>query len=107
MDYIYYHPEPYGLEVFGQVDFRVADYEFDFACIWRTENNVFYAATDAGCSCPIPFERITSVDDLDGPMDRAAIIEWITELRIPEYSSDPNPEFQAQKVRLIERILDL
>jgi hypothetical protein len=105
MDYIYYHPEAYGLAEFGQVDFRVASYEFDFAVVWRTENNVFYASTDAGCSCPVPFDRIKSVDDLDGPMDRAAVIEWITELQAPEY--DPNPDFQAQKVRLIERILDL
>jgi hypothetical protein len=39
-------------------------YEFDELCVWKNgEGNLFYAI-DSGCSCPIPFEWVISVNDL-------------------------------------------
>lgn len=72
----YYYPEKMNLEIVGTID--VADsYEFDIFAVWQsTETGKLYYATDAGCSCPSPFEDIDSLDDLTE----------ITELNLMEFN---------------------
>lgn len=58
----YYHPESLGLTPVSSVDLGEV-YEFDIFVVW-TDGRTLYWADDSGCSCPIPFEDITTVADL-------------------------------------------
>lgn len=63
----YYQPEAFGLEHFGSTD-RDEEYSFDIFAVWRSKDNpaLFYWASDSGCSCPVPFENMNSLTDMDG-----------------------------------------
>lgn len=61
----YYEPEACGLEIVCSLEDANANYSFDTVVLWRDPvTGAFYAAHDAGCSCPTPFENINSVDDM-------------------------------------------
>ncbi len=58
----YYNPEKFGCEIVATVDVG-ADYEFDMFVVMRTIESIegirkgsYFYASDAGCSCPTPFE---------------------------------------------------
>ncbi len=55
---VYYNPENYDLETVGQVNWSEPNYSFDFTVVFRDSNGMFYWESDAGCSCPSPFESI-------------------------------------------------
>lgn len=59
MSNIYFHPEEHGLTVIGEVEFSDGNYSFDTAVIWGDAAGNLLGATDAGCSCPSPFEGET------------------------------------------------
>ncbi len=61
----YYSPEDLGLTqiVFG--DDPNACYSFDMFVVWQEDaTGDLYYGTDAGCSCPSPFEWVNSLADL-------------------------------------------
>ena len=63
---VYYQPEAFKLEEIAQHDFSDGCYQFDLRVIWRhTETGVLYTGRDCGCSCPSPFEDVTSLESLD------------------------------------------
>lgn len=58
----YYNPEKFGCEIVVTVDVG-ADYEFDMFVVLRTiepipgiRKGTYFYASDAGCSCPSPFD---------------------------------------------------
>jgi hypothetical protein len=62
----YYYPEKCGLEIVEFIDNTIYDYTFDYTIIWRDiETGKYYTASDSGCSCPIPFEDVNSLNDMD------------------------------------------
>lgn len=62
---VYNHPEACGLELVGEVDDENAYYEFNTLIVVRdVADGRLYAAQDAGCSCPIPFEDVRSLADM-------------------------------------------
>ena len=71
MSDVYYEPGKFGLSIIGEVEFRLS-YEFDMFVVWKrlADGAIFYA-NDSGCSCPSPFERYTSVDNLTRAQDAA------------------------------------
>lgn len=69
----YYNPEKFGLEIFTEFD-NGGSYEFDMFVVWKDANGNYYWATDAGCSCPSPFETFDSIEDLT-ESDREGIVE--------------------------------
>lgn len=67
---IYCDPEAFGLTTVGEIDWTDADYEFDLTAAWVDASGHYYWADDSGCSCPTPFEDITSLSDLQsGSLD--------------------------------------
>lgn len=64
MGNVYNTPEEYGLEQAYHIDIGES-YEFNKLCIWRHKNGTLYMASDAGCSCPSPFEDYNSLEDLE------------------------------------------
>lgn len=72
---LYNHPENYGFNTLGEVDFGEA-YEFDMYVVF-TRAGIAYWAQDSGCSCPVPFEYVTE-DDLTKIADS---MEFQKELR--------------------------
>lgn len=56
MNNIYYNPENYGLEPFGELN-EALSYEFNTLIVWRQlSTGKLFWASDEGCSCPEPFE---------------------------------------------------
>lgn len=82
----YYKPENYGLVTVGEYEFTDPCYSFDTLVIWRSEQGL-YIATDSGCSCPIPFENYSTVDELTGPLTTEQCLEEISSLKAT--SSEP------------------
>lgn len=62
----YYQPGNFGLELIGTIEWDEESYQFNMTAIWRDaeDSNVLFWASDAGCSCPSPFEGLKSRDDL-------------------------------------------
>lgn len=61
---IYYDPESVGMEIVGTVDASEA-FEFEILLVVRDlEDGKLYIATDAGCSCPVPFEDVRGRSDM-------------------------------------------
>jgi len=59
----YYNPEQFGLTIVASEDIA-GSYEFDMLIVWKDINEDYYYATDSGCSCPIPFEDVSGVQDI-------------------------------------------
>ncbi len=51
----YYHPEKSGLKILWQID-TGGSYEFDMFVVWQHQDGTLWYDSDAGCSCPTPFE---------------------------------------------------
>ncbi len=77
---IYYNPEKYGLEPVGAIDWNDEPYEFDMTAVWKDERDRYYYASDAGCSCPTPFEDFHSLSDLNGPYSKSEAKASVTRL---------------------------
>ena len=60
---VYYSPEASGLTIFDSID-TAGSYEFDIFLILMDENKNLYYCKDSGCSCPVPFEDVTNVDEI-------------------------------------------
>lgn len=66
MNYIYCHPEDFELEVVDEIDYSSGSYEFDTRIVWKhIKTGKHYTARDSGCSCPLPFEDYTTIEDLE------------------------------------------
>lgn len=61
---IYYSPELFGVRPIGEIDDPDACYSFDYLVVWQHEDGRLFYGTDSGCSCPSPFEDVTSIDEL-------------------------------------------
>ena len=62
---VLYSPEACGLRLIGELEDGNAFYTFDTIIVVQDiESGRVYAAHDAGCSCPTPFEDFHSFDDL-------------------------------------------
>lgn len=80
---VYCSPEDFGLKAVGDIDTAGA-WEFSMLAVWRREvDGVMFWGTDSGCSCPSPFEGVTSTDDLREITDAAAFARearaWLRE----------------------------
>jgi hypothetical protein len=62
-------PEKFGLKIIGNLSWDDDAYQFDMTTVWQdiTTGELFYAS-DSGCSCPSPFEMLTSRDVLTPPL---------------------------------------
>lgn len=61
----YYNPEKCGLTKVAELDFSSGAWEFDLSVVWTYgDEKAFYWADDAGCSCPSPFEGVSSFEQL-------------------------------------------
>ena len=69
-DNAYYNPEALGWQMIESIDFGES-YEFDLYVFFKDENGKVRFGTDAGCSCPVPFETY-------GPKDYEVLTneEW-------------------------------
>jgi hypothetical protein len=62
----YYNPDKFDLEILGVLDLCYESYSFHDLVVWRhLETGQIYWAEDSGCSCPSPFEDLTSMDQLN------------------------------------------
>lgn len=62
---VYYQPEEFGLTPVTQIEWDSESWQFNLTAVWVDQHGQFYIAHDSGCSCPSPFEWITSLDQLE------------------------------------------
>lgn len=100
---VYYDASEFGLEKVLEINEKDLAYEFDMFVVWK-KDDVYYWASDSGCSCPSPFENYTSVEMLEhGPKERArdAAIEYVRELekRARTYAYSGGADMTVDEVR--------
>jgi len=61
---LYHQPEAFGLRTIGEVEWDDDSYSFNITAVWQCKGDpkLFYWGSDAGCSCPAPFEGFTSLE---------------------------------------------
>lgn len=65
MSNMYYSPEKFGLELVAEVSWNDDSYQFDDTIVlFHRETGRWFVESDSGCSCPCPFEGLSSLDDL-------------------------------------------
>lgn len=97
---VYYQPEAFGLTPVAEMDEDDASYSFDLFVVWKHNTGNLYWGTDVGCSCPSPFEDITSLNMLStGTLDEclAAAKVW----NAPRYDGD-KPQTSAENMARFE-----
>lgn len=58
------------LETVWQIDRSSGSYEFDYMTVFRDKaTGKLYYGTDSGCSCPSPYESVSSLADLEAITD--------------------------------------
>lgn len=77
---VYYQPEAFGLELVGEISWHEPCYDFDLTAVWKKSRGEYYLASDSGCSCPSPFEDFTSVESLEGPMNKDSLKSRLDQL---------------------------
>jgi hypothetical protein len=56
----YYQPEAFDLKTVGEIEWSNEAYQFDLTVVWlHLPTGRYLVASDAGCSCPSPFESFT------------------------------------------------
>jgi hypothetical protein len=60
---VYYNPGECGMELLATLDAELS-YEFEIVILLRDREGSLFAAYDAGCSCPTPFEDVRGLGDL-------------------------------------------
>lgn len=95
----YYEPAHWGLEIVGVVECDLS-YEFDMFVIWA-DGHRYYWASDAGCSCPVPFEdtELLKGTARDALIDLEAWVgeerEWDNGLRKEAYEEAAKSDWLA------------
>jgi hypothetical protein len=101
---VYYQPHLFGLTQIAELDLYEPNYSFDLAVAWEHEDGTVYFATDAGCSCPSPFEWATSLEKLE-TVTRENFTEVVGEAT--DYSSrygPPYPTFDARRAEFLATV---
>lgn len=81
---IYFEPEKFGLETFGEIQWGEPCYSFNLTVVWRrNDDGAFLFGDDSGCSCPAPFENVALTD--------LTVIESIEHLKAHLESRDNDP----------------
>lgn len=105
MKNIYYNPEKFGLESFGEVDIYERNWDFHIFAVWKVkETGEFAWAYDSGCSCPSPFESLAR-DNLEygNSMEvMAALDECIDE---ETYSEEANADARVRSLVLATKLV--
>lgn len=97
MSNIYCSPEEFELEIAFEAD-AGGSYEFDKLVIWRKlSDGSLLMGTDAGCSCPSPFED-TELKDLEVATPEA-VNAW--------FNDGPSPRREKLEVGLRQKALAL
>lgn len=97
---IYYYPEKYDLQVIGQVDWCDESYSFELTVVWKDKTGNLLWASDAGCSCPSPFED-HNLSTLETG-SKFELMEYLTNYKANLYYTPSNVD--AQIVELLARV---
>lgn len=102
---VYYNPEAHDLELVGSAHDPDECYSFDQFTVWRSKDGTLYWGSDSGCSCPAPFEGVSSLDDLETGDETAmqkAALEWAGD---DPYSYKNTEGRKLEAHRLIREVL--
>lgn len=98
---VYYQPEKFGLTPVAEIDYSSGSYEFHIRVVWRHSSGLILTARDAGCSCPSPFEDVTSLEDTE--LFDYDVIEAEVASHMGESWSDVTPLVAADFLNRVRR----
>ena len=92
----YYNAAEFGLEDLGSIQWGEPSWNFDLTNVWR-DGDVYFVASDSGCSCPSPFENYEGRKDL-GPeltLKEAAgtLFDQLTEYIANDWNSKDDKQY--------------
>lgn len=70
-----------------EIELILEQYEFYTLGVWEREEG-YYIATDSGCSCPMPWEYYSSLDDTTGPLTFEQMAEEAMSLAEDSYHQE-------------------
>lgn len=82
---VYHQPEKFGLTPVAEIDYSSGQYEFDLRVVWRHSSGILLTARDSGCSCPSPFEDLSSLEATE-LFDYDEIEQEVAEHLLSKYS---------------------
>lgn len=103
---VYYSPEAFGLTIVADADAGEM-YEFDMFVIWVDASGTYWWDSDAGCSCPTPFDDM-NLENMPSGRLRDALVdldawananEWAKKRRIPACDTDEIRALRARATR--------
>lgn len=101
MSNIYYSPQEFNVTILGEIEFSDGYYQFNTRVFWKGKDGTIYTYRDSGCSCPTPFEDVSSLDDLT--IVNSDDIDWlIGEVRSDVYGYSCTS--RADAIQLIHNI---
>lgn len=63
---LYSNPKAAGFRLVDTLGFTDQSYSYDFRAVWEdVKTGVLYTKRESGCSCPMPFEYVTSLSDME------------------------------------------
>lgn len=100
---MYYGDLPDGVTFIGDIEWDDEAYQFNMTGIWKTKRGEYWIGDDSGCSCPSPFEDFHSVDDLDGPHNKASLRSAL-EYRLSEGHCRSEAELRKEVSDLLDSL---
>lgn len=96
-------PELGGLTILEVIDDPQASYTFDVIILLRHNDGRLFWASDAGCSCPRPFEGFRTLDDLNA-LHAGSIGAFISE--VENWCTYSGPSAVTERQRMIRAAQD-
>ncbi len=78
-----------------------ASYDFNIFGVWIVNGQAYYG-TDSGCSCPMPWEDVNSVNDLDQGTYLQVFEAYEKYINEYVYDGEPHPEHTVGRVKLAQ-----
>lgn len=102
------NPGAYGLALVGGLDDPDACYSFNMLRVWRHNDGRVFWGTDSGCSCPMPFEEVNGLDDLELlTADTWPEFEHAVMTHCLPYSPSRTDELAADRTGLLAKVSPL
>ena len=96
MSSIYYDPQKFECTLVDSLDEPNRSYEFNMLIVVDHYGQMYWA-TDSGCSCPTPFERIGTLNDMEAITTEASF-------RAFQEAVNSFPVEKSEKIRILDNV---
>ncbi|QJD50767.1 hypothetical protein KNV00_gp038 [Streptomyces phage Bmoc] len=95
-----------SLEYIGSFDWDQESWQFNITQVWKEARGRYYVASDSGCSCPMPFEKINYTTDkgVYGPYNKTELKAYFERMMKEERGLRPESELRQEISSLLAKL---